>query len=73
MYVPDPITIRPVDQVHRPEDLGEEMLALTKLNWNHSQLDGRLPITLRASRKVGNILRHVAADVGTARRYQYYM
>ena len=51
----------------------EEMLALTKLNWNHSQLDGRLPITLRASRKVGEILRHVPQDGTVARRYHYYM
>jgi hypothetical protein len=73
MYIPDPITIRPVDINHRPELLAEEMLALTKLNWNHSQLDGRLPITLRASRKVGDVLRHVPAEGGVARRYHYYM
>jgi hypothetical protein len=73
MYVPDPITIRPVEINHRPEQIAEEMLALTKLNWNHSQLDGRLPITLRASRKVSDILRHVPAWSGVARRYHYYM
>lgn len=73
MYVPDPITIRPVEAHHRPELLAEELLALTKLNWNHSQLDGRLPITLRASRKVGDVLRHVTADNAVARRYHYYM
>jgi hypothetical protein len=73
MYVPDPIAIRPVEVHHRPEQLAEEMLALTKLNWNHSQLDGHLPITLRASRKVGDILRHVSLGGGVARRYHYYM
>jgi hypothetical protein len=73
MYVPDPIAIRPIEDTHRPQELAEEMLALTKLNWNHSQLDGRLPITLRASRKVGSILRHLPADSVTARRYHYYM
>jgi hypothetical protein len=73
MYVPDPIAIRPVELAHRPELLAEEMLALTKLNWNHSQLDGRLPITLRASRKVGDVLRHVPFEGGVARRYHYYM
>lgn len=73
MYVPDPISIRPVEVHHRPELLAEELLALTKLNWNHSQLDGRLPITLRASRKVGDVLRHVTAGSSVARRYHYYM
>ncbi len=73
MYVPDPITVRPVEVHHSPQLLAEEMLALTKLNWNHSQLDGRLPITLRASRKVGEVLRHVPAGGNVARRYHYYM
>ena len=73
MYVPNPITIRPVEMTHRPELLAEEMLALTKLNWNHSQLDGRLPITLRAARTVGHILRHVTDGQGVARRYHFYM
>lgn len=73
MYVPDPIAIRPAEIHHAPEVLAEELLALTKLNWNHSQLDGRLPITLRASRKVADVLRHVAAGGAVARRYHYYM
>ena len=73
MYVPDPIAIRPVEVIHQPTELAEEILALTKLNWNHSQMDGRLPITLRASRKVGNILRHVPEDIAVARRYPFYM
>lgn len=73
MYVPDPICIRPVESHHQPERLAEEMLALTKLNWNHSQLDGRLPITLRAARKVGDVMRHVPADSSGARRYHFYM
>lgn len=73
MYVPDPISIRPVEMHHRPEQLAEEMLALTKLNWNHSQLDGRLPITLRAARKVGDVMRHVPEGGSVARRYHFYM
>lgn len=73
MYVPDPIAIRPVQDNHRPNVLAEEMLALTKLNWNHSQLDGRLPITLRAARKVADVLRHVPPGGAVARRYHYYM
>lgn len=73
MYVPDPISIRPVELHHQPEQLAEEMLALTKLNWNHSQLDGRLPITLRAARKVGDVMRHVPEDGSVARRYHFYM
>ena len=28
------------------------------MNWNQTRLDGRIPITLRTARTVGNILRH---------------
>lgn len=73
MYVPDPLSLRPVRRTRSAEALATETLALTKLNWNQSQLDGRLPITLTASRKVGGILRHVPDRAGVARRYQHYM
>lgn len=73
MYIPEPLSIRPVEVHHQPEQVAQELLALTKLNWNQSQLDGKLPITLRASEKVRAILKHVAPDEAVARRYAYYM
>ncbi len=48
------------------ETIAAETLALTKLNWNHSELDGLLPITLHAASKVKTILRWLPdADVPT--------
>ncbi len=44
----------PVDQLAR------EMLSLSKLNWNNTQFDGGEPITVRAARRVGDILKCVA-------------
>lgn len=73
MYVPAPLSLRPVRRTRSSETLATETLALTKLNWNDSQLDGRLPITLTAARKVGGILRHVPSGSTIARRYQHYM
>jgi hypothetical protein len=73
MYIPEPLSIRPVEVHHQPEQLAQELLALTKLNWNQSQLDGKLPITLRASEQVRAILKHVAPGEAVARRYGYYM
>jgi hypothetical protein len=35
---------------------------VTKLNWNNSRLDGREPITMRAARSIGTILRHVGDE-----------
>ena len=73
MYVPAPIGLRPVDSTTRLEDVAAETLALTKLNWNHTQLDGHLPITLQAAAKVKAILRWVPNDAPPARRYASYM
>jgi len=50
-----------------------ELLALTKLNWNHSRLDGHDPITTLAARSIGNILRHVAPGAAVGNRYAFYM
>ncbi len=73
MYIPAPLSIRPVDVSHSPEQIASEILALTKLNWNHSQLDGHLPITLHAAAKVKAMLRHVPDSDVPARPYAHYM
>lgn len=73
MYIPAPLAIRPVDANQPPDQVASEILALTKLNWNHSQLDGYLPITLHAASKVKAILRHVHETSTPARPYAHYM
>jgi hypothetical protein len=54
-------------------EVASEIMGLTKMNWNQTQLDGLLPITLRTARRVGEVLRHVAASTPIATRYAYYM
>ena len=39
--------------------VAREMLSLSKLNWNNTQFDGGEPITVRAARRVGDILKCV--------------
>lgn len=73
MYVPTPLGLRPTDSDQRLEEVAAETLSLTKLNWNHSQLDGHLPITLHAAHKVKAILRWLSPDDVPARRYANYM
>ncbi|MGW6934654.1 argonaute/piwi family protein [Lentzea sp. NPDC054927] len=73
MYVPSPISFRMVDTESSPEQLAEELLALTKMNWNQTQLDGRMPITLRTADRVGQILRHLGPKDRPQGRYAYYM
>ncbi len=43
--------------------LAKDVLALTKVNWNTTQFDQKLPAPTKAAREVGRILRHV--DFGT--------
>ena len=75
MYVPRPIMLRPYQ--HQKEstlsDLSREVLSLTKMNWNSTQFDGSLPITLRAARVVGRVLKHVSAGAAEAPEYRFYI
>lgn len=73
MYVPVPLGLRAALGEHDVDHLGEEILALSEMNWNQSQLDGRLPITLRAAARVANVLKHVAPGDAVAPRYASYM
>lgn len=73
MYVPVPLGLRVALGEHDVDHLGEEILALSKMNWNQSQLDGRLPITLRAAARVANVLKHVAPGDSVTPRYANYM
>ena len=48
-------------------------LALTKMNWNGTQFDGALPITLKAARQVGDILKYVPDGTTPDPRYRFNM
>ncbi len=71
LYVPLPLGFRCDKTTETTHFLAEEMLALTKMNWNNAQFDGRDPITLRAARQVGNILKYLGAEYEPY--YRYYM
>lgn len=73
MYIPSPLPFRLVETESSPEYLADELLALTKMNWNQTQLDGRQPITIRTADRVGEILRHLGPHDRPQGRYAYYM
>lgn len=73
MYIPSPLPFRLVEVESGPEFLATELLALTKMNWNQTQLDGRQPITIRTADRVGEILRHLGPNDRPQGRYAYYM
>jgi hypothetical protein len=53
--------------------VAEEMLALTKMNWNNTQFDNGMPITIAAARQVGEVLKYAPEGQDIAPRYSFYM
>ena len=59
LFVPRSLLIRHDDCAGDRLQLAAEILALTKMNWNNSQITALEPITLRAARQVARILKYV--------------
>jgi hypothetical protein len=73
MYIPWSLSLRLDDSEHTIHQHAEEVLALTKMNWNNTQFDGFEPITIRAARQVGKILKHVGDDDPFQTHYSFFM
>ncbi len=73
MFVPLPLSFRCAKTESTPRFLAQEIMALTKMNWNNTQFDGGEPITLRAAHQVGNILKYVGEQDRIEPRYSFYM
>lgn len=72
-HVPSPIQIADHVGDTAEADLFREIMTLTKMNWNSANMEGLLPITLRFSRLVGDVLREVPADREPQPKYKFYM
>ena len=73
LYVPQPIELRIVQSEESPTFIAKEVLGLTKMNWNNTQFDGKYPVTLGCSRKVGEIMKYLTENDTPQVRYGYYM
>lgn len=73
MYVPRPLKFRCESVESTPKALAQEILALTKMNWNNTQFDRGEPITVRAAKQVGQILKYVGKDDPIEFHYRFYM
>lgn len=72
-YIPQPIEIRIVDSDESPGLICQEILGLTKMNWNNTQFDGKYPITIQCARKVGQIMKYLGPNEEPQIRYSFYM
>jgi len=73
MYMPRTLRIEAARTERSLESHAVEILALTKMNWNDTQLDGALPITIRAARQVGKILRYLGQNENLPHKYSFFM
>jgi hypothetical protein len=73
MYVPRPLEFCMTRTENTAEQHAREMLALSKLNWNNTQFDGGEPITVRAARRVGDILKCVPEGGALQPSFRFYM
>lgn len=72
-YIPRPIEVRLFSYDESPNLICDEVLALTKMNWNNTQFDRRNPITIECARNVGSILKYLEDDDEMQLRYSFYM
>jgi len=72
-HVPSPLELADHVGDTAPEQLFREVLALTKMNWNSANLAGLMPVTLRFSKYVGEILREVPESQEPEPKYKYYI
>lgn len=73
MRVPSPIEIIEHHGETPADVLCQEIMALTKINWNSCNFACREPITIQFARSVGKILREIPQGVKPQRLYRFYM
>jgi hypothetical protein len=72
-YVPRPIALRPARCERSMTELASEVLALSKMNWNSTQFDGHLPVSIRTARDVSDVIRRLDEGAPIEPRYAFYM
>jgi len=73
LYIPQPLEVRIVDSDESPSVICQEILGLTKMNWNNTQFDRKYPITLECARKVGQIMKYLPENEKPQISYSFYM
>jgi hypothetical protein len=71
-YIPRALEFVRDDGETSASDLARELVGLSKLNFNNTQFDSGDPITVRAARRVGDILKHVPSGKKVNSRFRYF-
>jgi hypothetical protein len=74
LYVPNPLLLCPHPSSESTiEQIAKEVFSLTKVNWNSTQMNQRLPIPIRAARKVGDVLKYLPEGQKVSSDYRKYI
>ena len=71
-YIPRAIEFVRENGETNSADLARELVGLSKLNFNNTQFDTGDPITVRAARRVADILKHVPTGKKVNSRFRYF-
>ncbi|MCP3392345.1 hypothetical protein NLM27_26710 [Bradyrhizobium sp. CCGB12] len=71
-YIPRAIEFLREEGETNAAELARELIGLSKLNFNNTQFDTGDPITVRAARRVGDILKHVPTGKKVNSRFRYF-
>ncbi len=73
-HLPSPLCLADFQHGDTPIDvLAEELMILSKLNWNSADFAMSLPITLGSARTVGDIMREVPQSQEPKPHYKFYV
>jgi hypothetical protein len=71
-YIPRALELAREEGETGAAELARELVELSKLNFNNTQFDTGDPITVRAARRVGDILKHVPPNKRVNSRFRYF-
>lgn len=72
-HVPEPLQIVQHIGSSSIQRICQEILGLTKMNWNSAEYAGLLPITLRFAKRVGEIMSELPENEVPKPSYRFYM
>lgn len=72
-YIPSALEVKLATYDESPNKICDEILALTKMNWNNTQFDRKYPITIECARNVGEILKYLEPNEIMQLKYGFYM
>lgn len=74
VYIPNPLLLCPHESSESTiQEIAKEVFSLTKVNWNSTQMNQKLPAPIRAARNVAEVLKYIDEGGFVSSDYRKYM